>query len=87
MSMDGSAAARRSSAARKGAIRSAANRKCPACGRKAALSVRVDFPDGFARRCNYCGHEVGVTLGRSFGRDAESLARSRAKNQEGRSNG
>ena len=67
--MDGARAARRSNAARKGATASAARRKCPRCLRKAALSAKVEHPDGFARRCQYCGHEVGISFGESFGRD------------------
>ncbi len=42
---------------------------CPRCLRKAALSEKVEHPDGWARRCRYCGHEVGMTFGASFGRD------------------
>lgn len=63
----GDKAARRSQAASNGASKSAQRRQCPACGRKAALSARIDHPDGWARRCQYCGHEVGVTSGQSFG--------------------
>lgn len=68
--MDGARAARRGAAARKGATASAQRRKCPRCLRKAALGERVVHEDGCsARRCLYCGHEVGTTYGKSFGRD------------------
>lgn len=68
----GNAAARRSAAARKGATRSAESRKCPKCQRKAALSApHIMEGVGRARRCNYCGHEVGIIYGESFGYDVE----------------
>lgn len=68
--MDGARAGRRSAAARKGATASAKRRKCPRCLRKAALSERIVHEDGSsARRCNYCGHEVGHIWGEAFGYD------------------
>jgi len=69
VSMDGADAARRSNAASQGAKRSARSRKCPRCLRLAALSERVRWDNGFGRRCLYCGHEVGIVDGQSFGRD------------------
>ncbi len=77
--MDGARASRRSNAARKGATASARRLRCPACERKAALGAKAEWPDGWARKCRYCGHEVGMTLGESFGRDEQSIARTRAK--------
>lgn len=70
MSMDDARAGRR----RQGARTAAANRsarKCPRCLRKAALGSKVELGDrmGFVRVCDYCGHEVGVVLGVSYGRD------------------
>jgi hypothetical protein len=65
----GDKAARRSQASRKGATRSAQSRKCPRCLRLAAMSQRVTHPDGSARRCNYCGHECGISFGETFGYD------------------
>lgn len=67
--MDGARAARRSAAASKGATASAKRRRCPRCLRKAALSAPVYWPNGHGRRCNYCGHEVGIIDGEVFGRD------------------
>jgi hypothetical protein len=68
--MDGARKSRRSNAASKGATRSAQSRKCPRCLRLAALSAPVVWPGiGRARKCNYCGHEVGIIHGESFGRD------------------
>jgi len=61
----------------------ATRRRCPSCGRGAALSERFevwggDLPDepeptvpkriGSARKCRYCGHLVGIRNGESFGR-------------------
>lgn len=74
MSMDGARAGRRS----QGARTAAANRNkrtCPRCLRNAALGSRIplqrrDEPYvGTVRVCNYCGHEVGIADGKSFGRD------------------
>lgn len=54
--------------------------RCPNCGRGAALSARYELVDGIGRRvgsareCRYCGHEVGVRHGESFGRPARDLA-------------
>lgn len=59
----------RRAAAERSMTRVAASRKCPRCLRKAALSSKVQWPDGHARRCLYCGHEVGITMGVVFGRD------------------
>lgn len=73
--MDGARAAQRSNAASKGATASAKRRECPACGRKAALSAKVEHADGWARRCQYCGHDVGMSLGESFGRLREPITK------------
>lgn len=59
----------RSAAASRSMTTVAEHRKCPRCLRKAALSERVRHADGSARRCNYCGHEVGITMGQAFGYD------------------
>jgi hypothetical protein len=68
--MDGARAARRSEAASRGATASARSRRCPRCLRKAALSEPVIWEgQGRARRCHYCGHEVGVIYGETFGYD------------------
>jgi hypothetical protein len=68
--MDGARASRRSNAASKGATASARARRCPRCRRKAALSAPVIHEGiGRARRCNYCGHEVGIIYGEPFGYD------------------
>lgn len=57
-------------AARVSSARVAESRRCPRCLRKAALSAPVIWPgEGRARRCLYCGHEVGTLNGESFGRD------------------
>ena len=70
MSMDGARKSRRSNAARKGATRSARHRRCPRCLRQAALSAPVIWEGiGRARKCQYCGHEVGITYGETFGYD------------------
>lgn len=70
MSMDGARKARRSAAASASGIRNARNRRCPRCLRHAALSAPVVWPGiGRARKCNYCGHEVGITYGETFGYD------------------
>jgi ribosomal protein S14 len=71
--MDGARAARRSAAASKAATASAKRRRCPACGRKAALSAPVYWPEGHASRCNYCGHEVGFVYGIAFGYDGKAV--------------
>lgn len=63
---------RRSAATSDAMHRVAKSRQCPRCLRKAALSAPVIYEGiGRARRCNYCGHEVGVMYGKSFGRDVE----------------
>jgi hypothetical protein len=68
--MDGARAARRSDGARRGATASARSRRCPRCERKAALSEAVVWEgEGRARKCRYCGHEVGVVYGKTFGYD------------------
>lgn len=60
----------RSRAARTAMADVAKSRQCPRCLRKAALSSRVRWEGvGSARKCNYCGHEVGITYGVPFGRD------------------
>lgn len=68
--MDGAKKARRSDAASRGATASARSRRCPRCLRKAALSTPAIWEGiGRARRCNYCGHEVGIIHGEPFGYD------------------
>jgi hypothetical protein len=68
MSMDGARKARRSAAATASGIKNARTRKCPRCLRLAALSTPVVWPGvGRARKCNYCGHEVGIIYGETFG--------------------
>jgi transcription elongation factor Elf1 len=66
--MDGAKKARRSAATSTAMTRVAKSRKCPRCQRKAALSSPVVWPGiGRARKCNYCGHEVGILYGETFG--------------------
>jgi hypothetical protein len=72
--MDGARAGRR----REGARKAAANRNkriCPRCLRGQGLGSRIPLQGrcepyvGSVRVCRYCGHEVGVANGESFGRD------------------
>jgi hypothetical protein len=59
--------------------RVADRRRCPACNRRSALSTPGEIADDYGRRigryrkCLYCGHEVGIKNGETFGYRTERV--------------